>query len=63
MFLTGVFLVPLLGGEALQLSSNAWLLLPVSLALSLTAISFALLIAVWVKPMNRLRPLVASVIC
>ncbi|QAB14196.1 ABC transporter permease [Hydrogenovibrio thermophilus] len=49
MFLTGVFLVPLLGGEALQLSSNAWLLLPVSLALSLTAISFALLIAVWVK--------------
>jgi ABC-2 type transport system permease protein len=49
MFLTGIFLVPSLGGEALILGNNFWLLLPVSLSLSLMAISFALLIAVMVK--------------
>ncbi|BAS68335.1 ABC transporter permease [Bathymodiolus septemdierum thioautotrophic gill symbiont] len=49
MFATGLFLVPALGGEALVLGANAWLLLPVSIALSLTAISFALLIAIIVR--------------
>lgn len=45
MFLTGMFIVPLAGGQALYLGSNAWLLVPMSLAISLAAISFALLIA------------------
>jgi ABC-2 type transport system permease protein len=49
MFLTGVFLMPVLGGEALVLESNFWLLIPISLAISLMAISFALLIAVSVR--------------
>lgn len=49
MFLTGIFLVPLLGGDKIVLASNAWLLLPVSVCISLMAISFALLISVLVK--------------
>ncbi|MFA6698587.1 MAG: ABC transporter permease [Thiomicrospira sp.] len=49
MFATGIWLVPLFGGEALQLNSQAWLLLPTLLCVSLAAISFALLIAVSVR--------------
>lgn len=49
MFLTGIFLVPILGGDKIVLASNAWLLLPVSVCISLMAISFALLISVLVK--------------
>lgn len=49
MFVTGIFLMPALGAEAIILSDNAWLLLLVSIALSLMAISFALLIATLVK--------------
>ncbi len=45
MLLVGIHLVPLLTGEGLQLGANAWLLLPLILAVSLSAISFALLIA------------------
>jgi len=49
MFLTGVFLVPLFGGEALYFSDNMWLLFPISLAVSIMATSFALFIATWVQ--------------
>lgn len=49
MFLVGVYLVPLLGGDALQLPENPWLLVPISMAISVTAISFALLVATLVK--------------
>ncbi|HID81960.1 MAG TPA: ABC transporter permease [Chromatiales bacterium] len=49
MFLVGIYLVPLLGGDALQLPENPWLLIPISMAISVTAISFALLVATLVK--------------
>ncbi|MET0068363.1 MAG: ABC transporter permease [Candidatus Thiodiazotropha sp.] len=49
MILVGIYLVPLLTGEALQLGDNAWWLLPLILAVSLSAISFALLIATWAR--------------
>jgi len=49
MFLVGLYLLPLLGGQALHLNENAWLLVPMSLAVSIAAISFALLIATLVK--------------
>ncbi len=45
MLLVGIHLVPLLTGEGLQLTGAVWLLLPLILAVSLSAISFALLIA------------------
>lgn len=49
MFLVGIYLVPLLGGDALQLPENPLLLIPISMAISVTAISFALLVATLVK--------------
>ncbi|MCU7815806.1 MAG: ABC transporter permease [Candidatus Thiodiazotropha sp. (ex Lucinoma kastoroae)] len=49
MFLVGIHVVPLVGGEGLTLGPNAILLLPMSLAVSLSAISFALLIATMVR--------------
>ncbi len=49
MFLVGIFILPLLGGQGIHLHSNAWLLLPMSLAVSFAAVSFALLIASLVK--------------
>jgi len=49
MFMVGIFLLPMLGGQALHLSDNAILLLPMSLAVSVAAISFALLIATLVR--------------
>jgi ABC-2 type transport system permease protein len=49
MLLVGVHLVPLLTGEGLQLEGEIWLLLPLILATSLSAISFALLIATQAK--------------
>lgn len=45
MFLAGIYLVPLLGGEALKLGNQAWLLLPTLIFVSFAAISFALLIS------------------
>jgi ABC-2 type transport system permease protein len=45
MLLVGVYLVPVLTGEGLLLQGEIWLLLPLILATSLSAISFALLIA------------------
>ncbi|MEN8180742.1 MAG: ABC transporter permease, partial [Pseudomonadota bacterium] len=45
MLLVGIFVVPLLGGVGLQLHGKIWLLLPLAMSISLTAISFALLIA------------------
>ena len=45
MLLVGVYLVPLLGGEGLVLQGELWLMLPLALCVSLTAISYALLIA------------------
>jgi ABC-2 type transport system permease protein len=49
MFLVGIYLVPLFGGNGLVLSDNAWLLIPMSLSVGLAAISLALLIATFVK--------------
>lgn len=49
MFLVGLYLLPVFGGQALHLSDNAVLLIPMSLAVSITAISFALLIATLVR--------------
>ena len=49
MFLVGIFLVPILGGQALELNNQSWLLLPMSAAISITAITLALLIATLVK--------------
>jgi len=49
MFLVGIFLVPLLGGQALELNSQSWLLIPMSAAVSITAITLALFIATLVK--------------
>ena len=46
MFLVGIYLVPAAGGQALQLSSNAWLLFPMTISISMLAISLAMLIAV-----------------
>ncbi len=49
MFLVGIYLVPAIGGEGLVLSGNAWLLLPMTMSVSLAAISFALFIATIVR--------------
>lgn len=49
MFLVGIYLVPLVGGTGLVLTSNAWLLIPMTISVSIAAISFALCIATFVK--------------
>ena len=49
MLLVGIYLVPLLTGEGLRLEGEVWLLAPLILAVSLSAISFALLIATRAK--------------
>ncbi len=49
MFLVGIYLVPVFGGQGLILTDNAWLLIPMSLSVGLTAICLALLIATFVK--------------
>jgi ABC-2 type transport system permease protein len=46
MLLAGRFLVPLLGGEALQIKGAWWLLAAMSVALSVAALGLALLVAV-----------------
>jgi ABC-2 type transport system permease protein len=46
MLAAGVWLVPLLGGEALQLNGSPWALALVAAALSVAALGYALLIAV-----------------
>lgn len=49
MFLVGIYLVPVFGGNGLVLTDNAWLLVPMSLSVGLAAISLALLIATFVR--------------
>jgi len=49
MFLVGIYLLPLIGGEGITLGSNAWLLLPMTFSVSIMAISFSLFIATIVK--------------
>ena len=53
MFLVGIYLVPAAGGQALQLSANAWLLIPMSMSISILAISVAMLIAVRVNTTDQ----------
>ena len=53
MFLVGVYLTPALGGQALELNDQAWLLIPMSIAVSITAITLALLIATLVKTIEQ----------
>jgi ABC-2 type transport system permease protein len=49
MLLLGVFLVPLLGGDSLSLGSNIGALMLLSLAVGISAIGYALLVAVIAK--------------
>jgi ABC-2 type transport system permease protein len=49
MLLVGIYLVPLVTGEGLILAGETWLLLPLAVSVSLSAISFALLIATRAK--------------
>lgn len=49
MFLVGIYIVPLVGGQGLVLSDNAWLLLPMSFAVGMMAICLALFIATIVR--------------
>ncbi|MES9940076.1 MAG: ABC transporter permease [Candidatus Thiodiazotropha sp. 6PLUC2] len=49
MLLVGIYLVPLVTGEGLHLVGETWLLAPLILTTSLSAISFALLIATRAK--------------
>lgn len=49
MFLVGIYLLPVFGGQGLILTDNAWLLIPMSLSVGLAAICLALLIATFVK--------------
>ena len=53
MFLVGIYLVPAAGGQALQLADNAWLLIPLSMSISVLAISIAMLIAVRVNTTDQ----------
>jgi ABC-2 type transport system permease protein len=53
MLLVGTHLLPLISGEGLVLEGEIWLLLPLTLAISLCAISFALLIATRAKSMEQ----------
>ena len=53
MFLVGIYLVPAAGGQALQLADNAWLLIPMSMSISVLAISIAMLIAVRVNTTDQ----------
>lgn len=45
MMLTGIYIMPLLGLPALTLGLNPWLLLPMTLAVSLAAIGFGIAVA------------------
>lgn len=49
MFLVGILVLPLLGGQGITLHSNAWLLFPFSIVTSFAAVSFALMVASIVK--------------
>ena len=49
MFLVGIYILPLVGGQGITLGSNAWLLLPMTFSVSVLAISFALFVATLVK--------------
>ena len=53
MLLVGIYLVPAAGGQALQLADNAWLLIPMSMSISVLAISIAMLIAVRVNTTDQ----------
>lgn len=53
MFLVGIYLTPALGGQALELNNQSWLLIPMSAAISITAITLALLIATLVKTIEQ----------
>lgn len=49
MFMVGIYILPLISDQGIQLGSNAWLLIPMSVSISIVAISFALLIATLVR--------------
>ncbi|MDJ0808089.1 MAG: ABC transporter permease [Gammaproteobacteria bacterium] len=53
MILVGVYGVPLLGGVGLELQGELWLLLPLTISISLAAISLALLIATRVRSVEQ----------
>lgn len=49
MFLVGIYLVPLFGGQGLVLADNAWLLIPMAFSVGVLAICLALFIATLVR--------------
>jgi len=49
MFLVGIYLVPVAGGQGLVLSDNSWLLIPMALSVGVLAICLALFIATFVR--------------
>ena len=49
MFLVGIYMLPIVGGQGLTLGDNAWLLVPMTFSVSVLAISFALFVATLVK--------------
>lgn len=49
MFVVGIYVLPLVGGQGITLGNNAWLLLPMTFSVSVLAISFALFVATLVK--------------
>ncbi len=56
MFCVGIWLLPLLGLPALYLGANAWVLLPVAIAIAIAATSYGYFIGVVFKTANQAMP-------
>lgn len=56
MFCVGIFLLPLLGLPALYLGLNAWVLLPMTIAIAIAATSYGYFIGVVFKTANQAMP-------
>ncbi|MCB0695886.1 MAG: ABC transporter permease [Chitinophagaceae bacterium] len=56
MFCVGIFLLPLLGLPALYLGQNAWVLLPVAVAIAVAATSYGYFIGVVFRTANQAMP-------
>ena len=56
MFCVGIFLLPLLGLPALYLGLNAWVLIPVAIAIAVAATSYGYFIGVVFKTANQAMP-------
>ena len=56
MFCVGIWLLPLLGLPALYLGLNAWVLIPVAIAIAVAATSYGYFIGVVFKTANQAMP-------